>query len=114
MTSEYDCQAAVAESLCVGYKAKEIIEIFKYPKTMQWHIGPQTTKSISSQNGRLIRCVLRCWQGGPQQKQEHVKLWMERVINGKPYVFQQDCTHKAWITQTWIFANLLYYWLPNL
>lgn len=34
MSSEYDHQAAVIESHCTGYKAKEIIEWPKYPKAM--------------------------------------------------------------------------------
>ena len=39
MSSEYNCWAAVVESLHTGHKAKEIIEWFKYPKTMVYNLA---------------------------------------------------------------------------
>ena len=46
---------------------------------------------------------------------EHIKSWMDMVANGRSYVFQQDPApaHKARATQTWLFANVPYHWLPN-
>ena len=39
MSSEYDRRAAVVESLRAGHKAKDIIEWFKYPKTMVYDLA---------------------------------------------------------------------------
>ena len=39
MSSEYDRRAAVVESLRAGHSAKEIIEWFKYPKTMVYELA---------------------------------------------------------------------------
>ena len=34
--------------------------------------------------------------------------WMDRITNGRPYVFQQDfaLAHKARTTQTWLLNNV--------
>ena len=60
--NQYDCQAAIVESLHASHKAKEIIEWFKYPKTMVYdlerHMRLQTTKKISFQNTKFIRSIL--------------------------------------------------------
>ena len=46
----------------------------------------------------------------------YIKLWMDMMANGRPYIFQQDSApaHKARTTQALLFANVPYHWLPNL
>ena len=48
--------------------------------------------------------------------EEHVKPWMDKVANGRPYVFQQDSApaHTARTTQAWLFTNVPYHWSPDL
>ena len=61
MSSGYDCQAAVVESLHTSHKAKEIIEWFIYPKTMVYNLTKAYEASdnkISGQKARLIRSIL--------------------------------------------------------
>lgn len=45
-----------------------------------------------------------------------VKPWMDRVADGKPYVFQQDSApaHKAKTTQAWLNLNVPHHWSPDL
>ena len=52
MSSEYDRQAAVVESLHAGHKAKEIIERFKYPKTMVFDLAKAYEASDDKENFR--------------------------------------------------------------
>ena len=43
-----------------------------------------------------------------QVLEDTVKPWMDRVANGRPYVFQQDSAsaHKAQVTQKWLPGNV--------
>lgn len=45
-----------------------------------------------------------------------VKPWIDRVCDGRPYVFQQDSApaHKAVVTQDWMAANLHDHITPNM
>ena len=45
-----------------------------------------------------------------------VKPWMDRIANGRPYVFQQDSApaHKARTTQAWLLNNVPHHWSPDL
>lgn len=45
-----------------------------------------------------------------------VKPWMDRVADGREYVFQQDSApaHKARVTQAWLHTNVPYHWSPDL
>ena len=55
MSSEYDRRAAVDESLHAGHKAKEIIEWFKYPKTMVYNLAKAYEASGDRENFRPER-----------------------------------------------------------
>lgn len=45
-----------------------------------------------------------------------VKPWMEKVAQGRPYVFQQDSApaHKARSTQAWLYDHVPHHWSPDL
>ena len=44
-----------------------------------------------------------------------VRPWMDRVANGRPYVFQQDSApaHASKKTQAWLIQNLPHHWPPD-
>ena len=52
MSSEYNYQAAVIKSLYTGHKAKEIIEWFKYSKTMVYDLAKAYEASDDKENFR--------------------------------------------------------------
>ena len=53
MSSEYDCRAADVESLHAGHKVNEIIEWFKYPKTMVYNLAKACEASDDKENFSL-------------------------------------------------------------
>ena len=55
MSSEYDRRAAIIESLQAGHKAKEIIEWFKYSKTMVYDLAKAYEASDDKENFRPER-----------------------------------------------------------
>ena len=46
---------------------------------------------------------------------EYIKV-LDRVANGRPYVFQQDSApaHKAQVTQNWLAGNVPCHWSPDI
>ena len=51
----------------------------------------------------------------PKVMKDVIKPWMDRVANGRPYVFQQDSApdHASKKTQAWLIQNLPHHWSPD-
>ncbi|QQP37226.1 Uncharacterized protein FKW44_017427, partial [Caligus rogercresseyi] len=113
---------------------KEVIEFFNYPKSTvydQWKAWNSFKKNHPHRKKRSRSLgATRTDEFGAKVKRKVnedgnksyaklaavVKPWMDLVVNGRPYVFQQDSApaHKSRETQAWLLENLPYHWSPDL
>ncbi|QQP40069.1 Transposable element tcb2 transposase [Caligus rogercresseyi] len=119
---EEEKRHAMFASFRAGRSPKEVIEFFNYPKSTvydQWkmftrcccqaHEVPSSVMVLGK--GLKVNTAIYI-----DVMKNVVKPWMDLVVNGRPYVFQQDSApaHKSRETQAWLLENLPYHWSPDL
>ncbi|QQP51456.1 Uncharacterized protein FKW44_012829 [Caligus rogercresseyi] len=134
---EEEKRHAMFASFSARRSPKEVIEFFNYPKSAvydQWkawnsfkkndaHCKKPSRSLGATRTDEFVAEVKRkANEDGNKSyaklaaEKNVVKPWMDLVVNGRPYVFQQDSApaHMSRETQAWLLGNLSYHWSPDL